>query len=297
MNRGSEGHMKLMRRSHDHGRHGGHAEEGRNDTPTAGLDEMIGERELPSFPAVVMHALERVSANAEMVEISNAISTDPGLTVRLLRLVNSPAAAPRTPVASVHQAAVMLGRNQLESLLITTGVSQVLPDVSRPGFELREFWRTAAMRATAAATVASIVDPSRRSEHFTGALLQDMAQPVLVHAHTNYSDLVCRWEGRHREIIVAEAEHMGWTHVDAGEAMCRSWKFPLGLTSAIALHHDHEAPVEQHRIGQWASLIEHDDTADAATLAQHWFGLDAGHADTLLGEAREQAGELAAMFT
>jgi HD-like signal output (HDOD) protein len=284
--------MKLMRRSHgDHDDPAGHGRNGGHGGPDkAALSEMVGQGELPSFPAVVMHALERVSANAEIAEVSSAISADPGLTVRLLRLVNSPAVAPRTPVASVHQAAVMLGRNQLESLLITTGVSQVLPNVSRPGFELREFWRTAAMRATAAATVAALVDPARQSEHFTGALLQDMAQPVLVHAHTNYSDLVCR------ELITAEAAHMGWTHVDAGAAMCESWGFPRGLTSAIALHHDHEAPVEHHRIGQWASLIEQDDAAEAAALAEHWFGLDPEHAAALLGEAREQASDLATMF-
>jgi two-component system, cell cycle response regulator len=275
--------MLLGRRSH-----GGRAH--------VGLTEMLGERELPSFPGVVMHALERVSANAEIHEVSNAISADPGLTVKLLRLVNSPAVAPRSPVTSVHQAAVMLGRNQLESLLITTGVSQVLPTVSRPGFELKSFWRTAALRASAAATVAAMVDPARQSEHFTGALLQDMAQPFLVDAHSSYSDLVCQWEGRHHDLIGAETDEMGWTHVDAGTAMCQSWNFPPSLTAAVSLHHDHEAPAEVHRIGQWAALIEGDDSDIAIELAHQWFGLDADHATILLGEAKEQATDLATMF-
>lgn len=282
--------MRLFHRSHPEGPDPASA----RPVPLAAL---LGEHELPSFPGVVMHALERVTANAEMSEVSDAISADPGLTVKLLRLVNSPALAPRSPVQSVHQATVMLGRNQLESLLITTGVSQALPTVSQSGFESRVFWRTAAMRAAAAATVAAVVDPARRSEHFTGALLQDMAQPLLVHSHHNYGDLLSRWQGRHHGLVHAEAEHLGWTHVDAGTAMCEAWSFPAGLTRAISLHHQHDAPVVEHRIGQWAALIEHDDVSDAASLAEHWFGLAATDAEALLHDAREQSSELAAMFT
>ena len=87
--------------------------------PRATLTGIIGEAELPVFPGTVTEALDRIGdPGAGLDEVAEIIELDPGLSVNVLRTVNAAAFAPRTRIGSVDQATRMLGKNQLESILI-----------------------------------------------------------------------------------------------------------------------------------------------------------------------------------
>ena len=58
----------------------------------------------------------------------------------------------------------MLGKNQLESMLICCAVNQALPRDNVEGFEASRFWTAAARRAAIAARLADLIDPATRSE-------------------------------------------------------------------------------------------------------------------------------------
>ena len=98
-----------------------------------------------------------------------------------LQIPSHEAFALRHKVRGVHHAVSLLGRSQLESMLISMAVRDTLPNSAKRGFEPRRFWTTSARRACTAAALADRIDPSTRSESFTASLLQDMAVPVLSH--------------------------------------------------------------------------------------------------------------------
>ena len=57
--------------------------------PKAELQAVLGGYELPSFPALIMHALDKVRVeNASLSEIAELVAADPGLSERLLKTVN-----------------------------------------------------------------------------------------------------------------------------------------------------------------------------------------------------------------
>jgi HD-like signal output (HDOD) protein len=259
---------------------------------------MIGGEGLPVFPSVIARATERISdPESDMAEVSDLVATDPGLTVRLLRLVNSPAVAPRSPIETVHQATVLLGRNQLEAMLMAAGVNAVLPKTPAVGFDPPSFWLTAAMRAAAAGEIAGTLAPARRSEYFTAALLQDMAQPVLFHSNSDYADVVSAWDGSHLGLTEREADELGWTHAEVGSLMCRHWELPEFLTDAVTLHH--ERPEADYGIVQWATMVEGDGErlVEARDAAHDLFGVGHEEAEQMLDRATERAAEVAAVFT
>jgi HD-like signal output (HDOD) protein len=163
----------------------------RNDRAENRFQHLIEEGDVPTFPSVVADAIQQVaSAEVDLGEVAMTISADPKLTIAALKLANSPSFAPRSPITSVHQAAVLLGRNQLESLLIASGVAEAIPPTPAPGYSPRTFWLEAATRAAAAAAMAAAVDPAAQYDQFTAALLQDMAQPILLHHDPKYVELV-----------------------------------------------------------------------------------------------------------
>ncbi len=212
----------------------------RNRNKPKGFDfsQALEGYEPPSFPLLVMRALDLLAdPTTDMMRVAEVIEVDPGTSARMLRLVNSAAVAPRSKVSSVHQAAVMLGRNQLEALLISVGAGAAIPAPTNPVHDHRRFWATAAKRASLASRIAGHVDPTRRSENFTAALLQDMAVPVLLMQTERYSDVLDYWHHTTEDLTNLEISSFGWHHGEVAGWMGGTWGFSDDFVEFMDDHH------------------------------------------------------------
>jgi HD-like signal output (HDOD) protein len=207
--------------------------------PKEQMKAVLGEYQLQSFPVIVMNALEKVrDADASNPEISDLVATDPGLSVRLLTTVNSAAYALRHKVSNVDHAVSLMGRGELESVLISMAVHEVMPADNIPGFDAHRFWGAAARRAALARGLADLIDPSSRSESFTAALLQDMAIPILAQQRAeDYGPVLERWHANGADLATLEREAFGWDHATVAMWMCDDWGFPDRIAEAIGAHH------------------------------------------------------------
>lgn len=277
------------------------ARRGPETRATGVLDELLDGYSLPSFPRVITRAIERVSGDdADMGAVAEILKDDPGLSVRLLRLVNSASFAPRWPIVDLHQAVMMLGRNQLESMLISMAVNRTLPKGPTPGFESSAFWAAATRRATVAATYANLFDPSRRSENYTAALLSDLALPVLADQTPGYVDVLTEASDRRVSLIELEDERYGWNHQTIGALICESWEFPSQLTDAVGAHHDPVAASDILPIVKVVATVR--DFGDPANREAFLsdvtttFGLPAVQAAPMLEDALADAAATASLF-
>lgn len=201
----------------------------------------LGGYEPPSFPALVAQALEKLGdPSADMKEVAALVELDPGSSSRLLNLVNSVSFAPRSTVTSVHQGAMILGRNQLEALLISIGARGVIPSPTCAGFDDTRFWAAAAKRAVLASLLAERTDPTRRSENFTAALLQDMAVPVLALRTDLYGDVLDHWHNSTEDLADLETSSYGFHHGLVGGWMGGKWNFPETFVDFMGAHHSDE---------------------------------------------------------
>ncbi len=259
---------------------------------------MLDEFELPSFPQVAAEALQLLAdPDVSMAAVAAVLERDPGLSVHFLRLANSPSLGRRSPVDSLDRAVVMLGRNQVESMLIGHSVAGSLTSRS-PVIEASRFWETAAMRAVLASQIALVVDPSRRSEHFTAGLLQDMALLVLSEHVTGYDGLLADWyAGSIPDFADAENDRFGWDHATVGAVMCRSWNFPEKLIVAVEAHHDGDDDRSPSQLV--AAFHEVDEEAGPAAFASRCADAPelAPQVDELLETARSQVAEVASVFS
>ena len=96
--------------------------------PKAGLQKALSGYSLPSFPAAIMQTLERIrDPEACASSVADALSVDPGLSVRVLRLANSAAFSARNKVENLSQAIALVGFSQLETMVLSVGVSGAMP--------------------------------------------------------------------------------------------------------------------------------------------------------------------------
>ncbi len=270
----------------------------RKPSKTFDFVEELGGYEPPSFPSLVSHALDLLTdADIDMGKVSAVIELDPGVSARMLRLVNSAWMAPRSTITSVHQAAMMLGRNQLEALLISVGTGSVLPHPACEHYEHHRFWSTAAKRATLASLLAQRVDPTRRSENFTAALLQDMAIPVLALNAATYDAILGQWHNSSEDLTNLEVGSFGWHHGDVAAWMSSNWGFPCELVDFMRSHHEGSEPAL--RPAHVASAIREVDVSGDDFTVEYGstvLGLPTDEMVALINQAEVEAADLARML-
>lgn len=210
---------------------------------TSRLKQLLGDQALPSFPNLVVEVLSRLrDPRAPLTEAAELLRNDPGLSMRMLQLANSAAFALRHPVQSVDHAVIMLGRSEVESILLSVAVRQSLPAGSAPGHDETAFWTMGIRRAAIARVLAQQLHPALKSESFTAGLLQDMAVPVLAHKIPEQYGPVLQ-KAHEEGLCLAEVEQsqFKWDHGMVAGWMCDTWQFPDNLTAAIVAHH-HDDP-------------------------------------------------------
>jgi len=203
------------------------------------LREAVGDHTLPHFSGAVLQALSTLRDDGSTLEeIAETLNFDPGVSVKLLALVNSSAFGARATVDDLPQAIQLVGRASLESLLISMSVRKALPEKTS-GIDTSAFWRAAAYRAVVARRLAQELCPREAHSAFTAALLQDMAVPLLAERQGDaYLALLERWREGGPSLRELEREAFGCDHAELGLLMCQAWELPESLAMAIGGHHD-----------------------------------------------------------
>lgn len=267
------------------------------------LKRVLGNMELPTIPGVVTQAIEQVSApDCDMRQVSETVAQDPGLSARILSVVNSAAYAPRNPIVGVAQAVTMFGKNQLESMLISLAASRAASQATAPGFDLAQFWRIAAWKASAAGSLSRRVDRARSSENFSAALLQDIAVPLLASGQARYKTVLTDWQNGAGTLVDLEKETFGWTHYDVAGWLFDEWGFPQKLRDAVVESGEPadaqvQYPVVRAVTSLSTPLPQPEVIEKTAEVLAATFGFSAEDAAELLETARIDGAKLAQSLT
>jgi HD-like signal output (HDOD) protein len=269
--------------------------------PQASLKGALGGLELPTFPAIVMKTLEAIrDPDASVSSVAAVLGTDPGMSVQLLRLVNSAGRSGARKTASVDRAVAVAGMATVESLVLSIGVGSALPQRPVDGFDPRRFWETAARRASIARGLATELHPAAAAMSFTAGLLQDMAIPLLAKAREDYRPVLQAWHRGEGQLATMERTQFGWDHSEVATWLCDSWQLPEALAEAIGGHHSSiEGLAAPPAVQLVATLTEAADSGDLdrlVALAGERYGLAADRCVELVAEAEEGASEIAQLF-
>ena len=272
--------------------------------PKAQLHEVLGEYELPTFPAIAHEVMDKIrDPNVSGAVVAELLARDPGLSAGILRTVNSAAFSPRKRVDNLQQAVAMLGLSQLESIVLSTAVRRILPASPSTLFSPKRFWQTCARRAVVARALASEFHPATVGLSYTAALLQDMAIPFLVEHQTEaYGAVLDEWRESDGVLVDLERAAFGWDHAEVATWICQEWGFPESLAMAIGGHHG--APVEGYEVPpavHLVSFMEEKNEEDAVEIlkdaAHHRYGLDPDRVGRLVESGLQAAEELASLLT
>lgn len=271
--------------------------------PKRQLKKVLGEYELPSFPDILLSALQQIrDPRSTPASVSGILTADPGMSVKILRTVNSAAFSLRRKIESVEDAIALLGMSTVESLVLSMAVRDALPSGKSRGFQSVRFWQTAARRAVTARALARILHPAREMESFTAGLLQDMAVPMLADRYpVEYGNVLQAWHEGEEDLSSLEQAAFGWDHAEVGSWICSEWDFPETLAADIGGHH--KGPDEEPRALDAVSLVsvlreekEDHGIEQLKQRAAERHGLTHETMETIVTESFEKAAEVSRAF-
>lgn len=195
---------------------------------------------LPPLPAVAIRVMEVAQdPKSSASDLALVVSSDPGLSGRLLRVVNSAAYRRSREITSVQEALVTLGFVQARNMAISGAIAGAYsPDALNALFRIEVFWRHSIAVAFKAAEFAG---KSRRLDvpsAFTAGILHNMGRLAMYYADPAGLDQAIA-EAIARGVLLedVESELLGADHAEVGGILARRWKLPADIQDAVARHH------------------------------------------------------------
>jgi HD-like signal output (HDOD) protein len=202
------------------------------------LQELLTKSRLPALPQTAV-ALLRMSQNpdATPVQYTRIIESDPGLVGQVLRFVNSSYFGFSREIASIQQALTLVGVRQITNFALWSAVFALVPNPKFGPFDLKSLWLDSLRRAAMARSLGRKLKLPNADDLFAGALLQDMAIPLLIEQlPEHYQPLVERRSTEQRRLSELERETLGWDHAEAAAGLVRQWKLPESFAQLVEHH-------------------------------------------------------------
>lgn len=202
-------------------------------------------RDIPSLPDVVNKILSLISQpNTPASEVARLISYDPGLTSKVLRMVNSAAYGFQRQISSIQHGIMILGFNNVRGLVLSASIFKLFEGHTHPGgLNHKQFWEHSLGTAIAARVLAKALCVPDADDIFSAAMLHDIGKVVLdVYFGPEYAKVLLEARKQHTSMHGAAFRHleesvMGLTHTSIGGQLAVKWKLPMTITEVIQHHH------------------------------------------------------------
>lgn len=193
---------------------------------------------LPALPLAVTKFLEKSKEpDASIKELSQLIETDAGLTLELLRHVNSAFVGLRNKAGSVQQAISLLGIRQTKMFIVSNGMQSAVKARQSRLIHQAGFWNACLQKALFSREVAKMLKADADIA-FAGAILQDYLLPILTNEMDNQYVAFIQHRDKFPECLSEyENEAFQWNHALAGATLARKWNLPDELVACILFHH------------------------------------------------------------
>lgn len=214
---------------------------------TSGKHEIILKRirDIPSLPEVVNKIIRLLGEpQTPASKIAQLIAYDPGLSAKVLRMVNSAAYGFQRQISSIQHGIMILGFNTVRGLVLSASILKMFEGRGgTQGLDHYAFWRHSLATAMAARRLGGRFGIADTDDAFSAGMLHDIGKIVLdVYFRQDYADVL--QAARQRRISThgpaftrLEEDVLGTTHSAVGHFLAEKWRLPAAIAEVIECHH------------------------------------------------------------
>lgn len=170
-------------------------------------------------------------------QVAEAVSHDPALTTRVLRLINSPYFGLASPIDNIPRAVSLLGPQQIHDLALATSVAHSFSGIDPKRLDLNRFWNDSLFCALVAKQLATLCRLELPERLFVAGLLSDLGHLILYQSipqETLNAERLAREQTR--PLVEVERELLGLDYARVGATLMRQWRLPESLIEATEYH-------------------------------------------------------------
>ena len=194
---------------------------------------------LPSPPKVASELIQLSNdPEADIQDIAKMLQRDPGLSLKILRIANSPLYANPRNVETLTQATLVIGLNGILALALSFSLVKSLQGEKMRGLDYPLYWRRSLIAASSSRAIGKMCHFPCLEELFTAALMQDIGMLALDRTFPELYTGEHFNQACHAQVLKYEKEKIGTTHAAVGGWLLANWRLPERLQMAVSASDD-----------------------------------------------------------
>jgi len=203
-------------------------------------DKIINTQEFATLPNVATRILRLLeNQDIDFRDLAKVIESDPSLTLKIIRVANSPLYASRVEIESVTQAIQGLGLNRVANIVLgisifsnfMIGTSNDMKDI------IEDFWWHSSCTSIVAKSFANKMNYNFKEKEFIGGLLHDIGKLALIQFNLEDYKKVKVLVESGVSLLKAEKEIFEVDHVEVGTKIAQLWRLPQDIIDIIHYHY------------------------------------------------------------
>jgi len=207
---------------------------------TISVNELLsGTVQLASPPEVFLKINQAINSPTHTIgDIALIIEHDPGLSARILKIVNSPFYGFPSRINSVKQAVGIIGFRDLRDLVLATLVIDRFSSMANGLISMRQFWMNSVRRALTAKILAEKSSHTAEiGDVFLSGLLHEIGLLVIYQRIPELARAACLQASvENVREDVAQRRIFGIDHYEVGAELARRWRLPDLVRIAMESH-------------------------------------------------------------
>jgi len=195
---------------------------------------------IATLPHIAAEILDLMRNNqASMREIARVIERDPSITLKIIKVANSPLWGFAGQIDNVQRALVLLGLRKVTNIVIAVSLYSTFAKLKpNPYFDRNKFWLHSVGTGQIARVFTERLYLNFQGEEFIAALVHDIGKVILDQFFPDEFQRIIKIAHENgKELIKIEKQELGCTHAQVGSWLMQRWNLPETIIQAVEFHH------------------------------------------------------------
>ncbi|MDH5767228.1 MAG: HDOD domain-containing protein [Gammaproteobacteria bacterium] len=201
------------------------------------LDKSVQLFSLPEIYFKLRNAFD--DPDSSLGDIVAVMKNDPAMTMRLLRLANSPFYGFASRIETVDRAINLLGIKEVENLALSVHIIEASMQIGLLNSELEKFWYDSVQVAIISRLMAGQCNVLDVERLFVAGLLHNIGHLALISQmpeETDYMSNVAKKQGI--DLCLIEKNVLGYHYAQIGSELMSVWGLPESIRLIVKYHNE-----------------------------------------------------------
>jgi len=176
--------------------------------------------------------------NASFDDLAAIVKTDPAMSARLLKIVNSAFYGFDEKVDTLTHALNIIGTEQLTDLALAAIVTSKFQGIPRDLINMETFWMHSIGCGIAARKIARRMPGVEAEKMYLGGMLHDIGSLIIFkESPEDAKKILQRCKESGENLFKVEKEILGYDHAEVGALLLTEWKLADRLVEMVKFHH------------------------------------------------------------